>query len=385
MRSKLAIVGTHRDTRDLAPFDDPDYDIWVFNEAMSQWIRNENNEPYKWVKRADAVFQLHTPDVYRSPNNRSDRYHWDWLQEEHGNLVIYMQDNDPQVPNSMRLPIENLDGLLANFRQGIDRKHRRYLTSSPSIALALGILMGYPVIEIYGCNMGSETEYQFQREGFTFWIGYALGHGIQVDMISGDDIFDRPVYGFDGYIESPPELFKERIAQLKEEIKAARQADRQAEDKLAEGWSNGAGDLITALAASKTNLGYLEGALFENERYLFKVEQMVRDGGIAFIDRNEYEMAAADANKALMKLGPNVYRTIGHVDLTLETYKFTQNPVHLPQLQYHAGEHFEANYNFGKMQGKFDENRRLAIEMDKKLKAAGGKKTVQSLMGAPQE
>jgi len=96
----VAIVGSHRETRDLAPWDDPNIEIWAFNEAYSQKIHGDDGEPYQWCKRADVVFQLHDPVVYQSVNNRSDRHHWEWLQAEHENLRIYMQYHDDLIPNS---------------------------------------------------------------------------------------------------------------------------------------------------------------------------------------------------------------------------------------------------------------------------------------------
>ena len=202
-------------------------------------------------------------------------------------------------------------------------------------------------------------------------------------MISGDDIFDRPIYGYDGYIQTKPEFFRERIAALTPALNAARINMRAIEEKFNEGWNNGAGDYIADMAVSKTNIGVLEGQIFENERYLYKVEQMQQDDEFPFIDRNEYEMAAAAANKALLDYGPQVYRTVGHVDMSIATWNFSKNPAYLPQLQFHVRDYLEANYQFGREDGKFQENRRLAAEMDKRLKAAGGIKTVQSVLGLP--
>ena len=86
----LAIVGSHPATRDNAPWDNHSIDIWVFNEAARE----------AWVKRWDAVFQLHKPTIYRNPNNRTDPKHWEWLQQVHGK-PIYMQAHDPMVPDSI--------------------------------------------------------------------------------------------------------------------------------------------------------------------------------------------------------------------------------------------------------------------------------------------
>jgi hypothetical protein len=61
----------------------------------------------------------------------------------------------------------------------------------------------------------------------------------------------------------------------------------------------------------------------------------------------------------------------------------TTNPHYLPQLKFHCEEYLKSQYHYGKEQGKFEENLRLAKEMDKRLKAAGGQKTVQSVIGLP--
>ena len=298
-------------------------------------------------------------------------------------MQIFMQEVDPLVPNSVRYPIEEIGEMMDNFRQGLDLEKRTFLTSTPSQALALGIYLGYKDILLCGMDMKSDTEYQFQREGFAFWIGFALGWRVNVDMLSGDDIFNRPIYGYGGYIFTTPEMFRTRIAELTPALNTARQHLRSLEEKFNEGWGNGAGEYLEQAAIARSNLGFLEAQVFENERYLFKVEQMERDNNMPFIDRNEYEMSAAEANKNLVLIGPQLYRNVGHVDLTLETYQFTTNPHYLPQLKFHCEEYLKSQYNYGKEQGRYDENLRLAREMDLRLKAAGGKKSVQSVVGLP--
>jgi len=84
---KIAIVGTHPATRENAPWGDSDYLIWLFNETPAS----------PWVKRWDASFQLHAPEVYTSTNNFVDPSHWAWLQQPHPGRVIYMQQRDERV------------------------------------------------------------------------------------------------------------------------------------------------------------------------------------------------------------------------------------------------------------------------------------------------
>ena len=63
----LAIVGSHPDTRENAPFDNPEYDIWLFNEAPMK------PEVYK---RWTSVLQIHKENVYSSGTNWVNEDHW---------------------------------------------------------------------------------------------------------------------------------------------------------------------------------------------------------------------------------------------------------------------------------------------------------------------
>ncbi|KKL56773.1 hypothetical protein LCGC14_2242040, partial [marine sediment metagenome] len=108
----LAIVGSHPDTRENAPFDDPAFEIWLYNEAP------QKPEVYK---RWDACLQIHLEEVYTATHNWVNADHWEWLQKDHGDRRIYMHDVDPRVPNSVKYP---LDDILAMHK-------RKYLRSSP--------------------------------------------------------------------------------------------------------------------------------------------------------------------------------------------------------------------------------------------------------------
>ena len=69
----LAIIGSHTRTREAFDFNRTDADVWLFNEAYS-------NKENVWAKRADAVFQLHDPIIWKNPKNRNDPKHYDWLK-----------------------------------------------------------------------------------------------------------------------------------------------------------------------------------------------------------------------------------------------------------------------------------------------------------------
>jgi len=86
-RHSLAIVGSHPATRELAPYEDPNFEIWLFNEAAMK------PEIYR---RWDALLQMHKPEVYASTANWVNPEHWPWLQRDHGDKRIFMQDVDPR-------------------------------------------------------------------------------------------------------------------------------------------------------------------------------------------------------------------------------------------------------------------------------------------------
>ena len=107
------------------------------------------------------------------------------------------------------------------------------------------------------------------------------------------------IYGYGGYILTTPEMFRERIEELTPALNAARANLRAIEEKFNEDGAMGRVNISSRRHIARSNMGLLEAQMFENERYLFKVEQMERDHELPFIDRNEYEMAAAEANQAL--------------------------------------------------------------------------------------
>jgi len=55
-----------------------------------------------------------------------------------------------------------------------------YFSSTIDYALALAIYKGFKRIDLYGVNMLSGSEYAHQKAGANYWLGQAMGRGIQV-------------------------------------------------------------------------------------------------------------------------------------------------------------------------------------------------------------
>lgn len=365
----VAIVGSQSRTRALAPFGDTSTDIWVFNEAATQ----------DWCKRADVVFQLHASGIYRSQHNRSDPGYWTWLRQPHDPLVIYLQEADPDVPSSRRYPLEEVVGtLLPAFRQGVERNSKKYFTNTIAYALALAIYEGYERIEIYGVEMGSDTEYQYQRACVLFWVGVGLGRGIAIDFVSGDEIFNVPLYGYEGVIESKPEDFTLRAEELRGIVSQLLDEKDKLEKQIRAGSPDGnLGNIITDLVKAYGALGDAEGRLSENERYAFKVIETIGSGGIAYIDRNEYESQAAAQKGLADKYNADVLKSTGAINYIMRAWTNNHDPTALEQIKVFTQHMCSSAYKAGRASGIFDENAIFVGRWDERIQAAGGSKAAE--------
>ena len=165
-RTKVAIVGFAGTTRHLAPYDDPEFEIWGLNEAHRQ----------PWMKRITRWFQIHQRWDFTKQNNEAYKDHWIWLREQHP-FPIYLQEAEPDVPSSVRFPKDEIvEKFLSNIRRGKNWKEseiNEYFTSSFSYMFSLAVYLGFKHIEVYGFEMATDTEYRYQKGSTEFWIGRA--------------------------------------------------------------------------------------------------------------------------------------------------------------------------------------------------------------------
>ena len=177
---KLAIVGAEPQTRDNAPWDDSDYDIW----AISNWAAAG------WMKRCTAVVEVHKPELYR--NHPKDPTYWTWLKNTR--IPVYMQTVDDGVPASIEYPLREVLSMLPIKVKGLSA---RPLNSSIAYAIGLAILQGYEEIDLYGIEMASSSEYRSQQPIFSFWVGFAAGRDIDLNINCTDKLFIQPLYGYE--------------------------------------------------------------------------------------------------------------------------------------------------------------------------------------------
>lgn len=278
----VAIVGSHPVGRVRAPFDNKEIDIWGFNEAGSA----------KWMKRVSGLFQIHLPPIWKNPKNVNDPGHYEFLQKDHG-YPIFMQEKYPEVPNSVKYPLDEIcNDLLPGLVRGEDQPERHF-TSSPAYAIAYAIYLGYEEIHLYGIEMTTQTEYVMQRDGITFWLGIALSKGIKVRIQEKSTIFKGLSYGYEGDVVLHRQYFETyesklskkseemntvwKIAQHNVDLIAKRLAGAtKAEEKeLSKRYSKAMSEHNQALV----NLGIANGALALCRECLGQIDEMIQAVG----------------------------------------------------------------------------------------------------------
>ncbi len=182
--NKLAIVGAEPKTRDKAPYDDPSYDIWF----ISDWANSD------WAKRFTASIEIHLPKIYE--NHPRDPKYYEYLKNT--TTPVYMQNVDKNIPASVEFPLEDVKKLVDNMK--ILGRGVSVWNSSVSYLLSLAIVKGYEEIDVYGVEMSNSSEYHSQQPIFAFWVGYAAGKGIKLNINCTLGLFDQPYYGYQDII-----------------------------------------------------------------------------------------------------------------------------------------------------------------------------------------
>ena len=271
MKDKLAIVGCATETRDNVDYDDPDLDIWVLNESATK----------DWCKRADAVLQMHQESVWKSPVNRGDKKHGEWLMS--GNTPpVYMLEKYPEVPNSIKFPKDEIvEELLGHLTVDSERGRKDYFTSTISYAYALAIYLGYKEIHTYGIELADEDEYRNQMPSAMLWTGIALGRGIK--WVSHSHMFDAPLYPLETFVGLDKQLFGKKVIELKPKRDLAQQIYLQKKDsclkavKLFEDTAAHKDEMeqaIRDLGEAAAHFGLIDGAMQENDQYFKRASAM---------------------------------------------------------------------------------------------------------------
>ena len=168
MKRKLAIVGFSDTSRDLAPFDDEETDIWGCNHI------------YQFIPRWDALFEMHNPTELEAKYAERWPAYREFLSIPHGK-PIYMQE--AYFESAVQLPIVELRSTFHFLRENTETKERQEeatFKSTISYMLAMGLLKDYEEISLFGVDMTIDSEWSYQRHNLAFFMGWARGCGVEI-------------------------------------------------------------------------------------------------------------------------------------------------------------------------------------------------------------
>ena len=353
---KLAIVGSHAESRDKGPWNDESYDLWVINEAPQ----------HPWCKRYTASINIHRPETYHNPNGNSYTDHWKWLQEEHGK-PIWMQDIDPEVPDSVKFPLEEM---IKNFPAAKPNGEDPYFTSSPAYLLALGLYLGYKIIHVWGVDLSSNTEYTFQANCWRYWVGVAkgmLGNNFRI-VEGGKHLFKSKLYGYhedprvgSAYFKARVDFHESYMPKLKKRCDTLK-SDLN-EILMGKGDVKRFSNLFQEARKAYQELGALMGSQSTAQRL------SERDDPIA---RQEYEWHAAKAQSDAAPLQMQMYSGMGKLEYVFNAWLQSGNPQARNQVSIFLDEILNLAQQLGMQTGLYSENVFYLNEFDQRLVNTSG-------------
>ena len=166
---KLAIIG-YGLSRKLAPFEDPDFEIWGLNV-----IFYKVPHPDRWFEMHHRCLETVEPPQYRQ-----------WLATQ-TRIPVYMRDFYKDIPAACRYPIEEITNTFGP-----------YLTSTVTMMMALGIYEGFGEIHLYGISPDPGSVYAKQRACIEYYLGIMHGAGIEYYFPPDSHLLEaEEIYGYE--------------------------------------------------------------------------------------------------------------------------------------------------------------------------------------------
>ena len=177
---KVAIVGRAPGWKQ-APFNDPTFEIWSFNNLYRIIGRVPGGRWTRWLEvHEKKLRQKERREVLAGLN-----------------CPVYLLEEDLQkyndIPNAVRFPFQEI---VDRFFCRINRKW--FFTSSMAYFLALAAYEEFDVVHLYGINQATRTEYDYQRPCTSFWLGVLAGRGAEIyvqpqsQLLNPETLYGRP-------------------------------------------------------------------------------------------------------------------------------------------------------------------------------------------------
>lgn len=206
LKDKVALVGFADGHRHLAPFNNPEFEIWGLNRLHAVLPGRYD----RWLEIHDIGMYLGEDyqDDSGGGHREADTQHLEFLRTFPGPVYLRPQDMGRILcPSAQPYPMADI---LSMFRPN-------YFTNSISWMLALAIAMGYREIHLYGVDMAQDqlfsAEYRQQRPSCEWLIGWAQGRGITIGLPPGCDLLKADhLYG----LESNSPMMLKNLSRMKE-------------------------------------------------------------------------------------------------------------------------------------------------------------------------
>jgi hypothetical protein len=208
-KKKVAIVG-YTTTRELAPYDDPEFEIWGINDI------------YRHIPRFDRFFQLHKPeqlDKEHKAHPERDNAEINRASIMNMQCPVYLQEADPEIPHTIKFPLQELIDTFSPYF--VEPEHTKYFTNTIAYLLAFAIYEGFEEIHVYGVDMAMSSEFSQQRPSCEFWLGVAVGRGSKIHVPNQADLLKaRFLYAYE---DDKKDAWLKKIDQVRRDLNNKRQ------------------------------------------------------------------------------------------------------------------------------------------------------------------
>ncbi len=134
---------------------------WLFNTSY----KTDQGRPYT------RLFHIH--EMGAILGFTPDALAWYAAQDK----PVYLIEPCPEVPTSVRFPIETIQGMFANETREGTIEPETCFGCSVDFLIAFALLEGFEHIDLQGIECRNEEEYRDQARSVMYWMGRARGMG----------------------------------------------------------------------------------------------------------------------------------------------------------------------------------------------------------------
>jgi len=187
-RRKVCIVGFEEQNQQTAPLDDAEWEVWGLNMGNRLGIMADTHGQF----RADRWFDLHEEHAQSAKDMA-------WINR--CPVPIYLTH---QFGLNLRARVLDLEAMQRDLsvRYGIAHGGHQlpcdYFASSFAYMVALALSEGFTTIGLFGVSLGWGRERLVERGNLEYWLGLAMGLGVEVVLGPGCRLLTHPgLYGIE--------------------------------------------------------------------------------------------------------------------------------------------------------------------------------------------